>query len=144
MLLDNLRAKWRVAEPGDEAALAKEVVAWQKGLFTFAGVGLIGRVGGPKQWQEPVTPITDRQELRLKLPESPTGEDVVVSLVASDAGDGNEHDFVVWQQPRLVAPGRPDLPLRDLRRVLTTLDRNGSTYCRVWPRICWPLMKWSQ
>ena len=36
-------------------------------------------------------------------------------LVAGDAGDGNEHDFVVWERPRLVAPGRPDLLLRDVR-----------------------------
>ena len=45
----------------------------------------------------------------------------MVSLVASDAGDGNEHDFVVWQQPRLVAPGRPDLLLRDVREVTRDL-----------------------
>ena len=25
------------------------------------------------------------------------------------------NDFVVWQQPRLVIPGRPDLLLRDVR-----------------------------
>ena len=37
--------------------------------------------------------------------------------MAGDAGDGNEHDFVVWEQPRLVAPGRPDLLLRDVRDV---------------------------
>ena len=36
-------------------------------------------------------------------------------LVASDAGDGNANDFVVWQRPRLVAPGRPELLLRDVR-----------------------------
>ena len=39
------------------------------------------------------------------------GKEVVLYLVASDAGDGNEHDYVVWERPRLVAPGRPDLPL---------------------------------
>ena len=43
------------------------------------------------------------------------GGEVTVYLVAGDAGDGNEHDFVVWEQPRLVAPGRPDLLLRDVR-----------------------------
>jgi len=47
-------------------------------------------------------------------------KEVVVSLVATDAGDGNEHDYVVWQQPRLVAKDRPDILLRDLQE--TGLD----------------------
>lgn len=113
VLMDSLRTKWRAAKPGDQAKLAADVEAVQKGLFTFASVGLIGRKGGPKQWLEPVSPLVSQQELRLKLPESTGGADVIVSLVASDAGDGNTHDFVVWKQPRLVAPGRPDLSLRD-------------------------------
>ena len=56
------------------------------------------------------------------------GQEVTVSLVAADAGDGNEHDFVVWQQPRLVAPGRPDLLLRDVREVSRELaaDRKST------------------
>ena len=37
-------------------------------------------------------------------------------MVAGDAGDGNEHDFAVWERPRLVAPGRPDLLLKDVQR----------------------------
>ena len=35
--------------------------------------------------------------------------------------NGNESDFVVWQQPRLVAPERPDLLLRDVRSVASQL-----------------------
>ena len=54
------------------------------------------------------------------MPASAGGE-VTLSLVAGDAGDGNEHDFVVWEQPRLVAPGRPDLLLRDVRDVARQL-----------------------
>src|ERR1700733_1428896 len=69
---------------------------------------------------EPVTPIVERQELRLKIPAAASGE-VTLSPVASDAGDGNEHDFVVWDKPRLVAPGRPDLLLRDARDVASQL-----------------------
>jgi hypothetical protein len=121
MLLDRLRARWRAAKPGDEAALADEVAAWQKGLFTFASVGLIGRAGGPKQWLEPISPVATSDEVRLKLPESTNDEPIVVSLVAGDAGDGNENDYVVWKQPRLVVSGRPDLPLHDVARVAGVL-----------------------
>ena len=66
---------------------------------------------------EPINPLTTKQDFKFKIPDSPDGEDVTISLVATDAGDGNESDFVVWQAPRLVAPGRPDLLLRDIRNV---------------------------
>ena len=44
-------------------------------------------------------------------------EEVVLSLVVTDAGDGNENDFVVWQEPRLVLPGRPEIYLRDIQGI---------------------------
>ena len=116
-ILDGLRAHWRQAKPGDAAALAGEIAQWQKALWKFSSVGHIGKAGGPKAWMEPVSPLTTQQEVRLKLaPPADSGE-VTLYLVASDAGDGNENDFVVWQQPRLVAPGRPNLLLRDVRAV---------------------------
>ncbi|HEX5103790.1 MAG TPA: DUF1592 domain-containing protein, partial [Pirellulaceae bacterium] len=121
LLLDGLRARWRSAKPADAAALAAEIGAWQKGLWRFATVGHIGKAGGPKAWMEPVSPLVAGQELRLKIPTPAEGEDVTISLVAADAGDGNEHDYVVWQQPRLVGPGRRDLLLRDVRQVTREL-----------------------
>ena len=54
---------------------------------------------------EPVNPLTTKQELKFKIPESPDGEDITISLVATDAGDGNESDYVIWQAPRLVVAG---------------------------------------
>src|SRR5207248_3024492 len=99
------------------AALAAMVEEWQKGLWRFGTVGHIGKVGGPKRWLEPVDPLVSKQEFRFKVPATPGSDEVVLSLVAGDAGDGSEHDYVVWQQPRLVAPGRPDLLLRDVRDV---------------------------
>ena len=51
----------------------------------------------------------------MKLAASPEQKEITLYLVTSDAGDGNANDFVVWQQPRLVAPGRPELLLRDVR-----------------------------
>lgn len=121
LLLDGLRARWRKAKPEDAAALAADIAVWQKELWKFNTVGHIGKVGGPKAWLEPVSPLIDRQEVRIKIPITPEATEVILSLVANDLGDGNEHDFVVWEQPRLVAPGRPDLLLGDVRVVTREL-----------------------
>ena len=120
LLLDDLRAQWRKAKPEDAPALAANIAGWQKALFSFSSVGLIGRTNGPKRWMEPVNPLVAKQDFKFKLPE-PTGDEVVVSLVASDAGDGNQQDFVIWREPRLVAPGRPDLLLADIRAIASQL-----------------------
>ncbi len=121
LVLDGLRARWRAAKPGEAAGLTAEVAAWQKGLFKFATVGHIGKVGGPKSWLEPVDPVTAKQQLRFKLPAPDADGSVTLTLVASDIGDGNQHDYVVWQQPRLVAQGRPDILLRDVRQLTLEL-----------------------
>lgn len=122
LLLDNLRSQWRTAKPEDAPALATAVARWQQSLWRFTNVGHIGRLGSAKSWMEPISPITDRHEIRLALPAPTDGKDVVFYLSASDAGDGSEGDFSVWERPRLVAPGRPDLLLRDVRGVLNQLD----------------------
>lgn len=114
-LFEPLRTQWRDAKPDGAPALAAAIGGWQKALWRFTTVGQFGRAGGPKAWQEPVVPVAVSQDVRLKLPASADGKDVTVFLTARDAGDGNAGDVVVWRQPRLVAPGRPDLPLRDLR-----------------------------
>ena len=124
LLLDDLRTRWRRARPNDAPALTAHVAAWQQGLWSFGPVGLIGRKGGPSRWMEPVTPLQTEQTLSFVIPKSGEGKpeaDVVLSLVSSDAGDGNDHDFVVWQQPRFVAEGQPDILLRDIR----SLARNS-------------------
>ena len=121
LLLDPLRTRWKTEKPEDAAALAEEVAAWQKSLFKFGSVGHIGKVGGPKRWLEPVSPLVTQQEIRFKVPTSPGTSEVTLTLVASDAGDGNEHDIVLWRQPRIVAPGWPDLLLRDVRQVTGNL-----------------------
>src|SRR5882757_8003173 len=126
LLLDDFRAQWRKAKPADAPALAANVAAWQKSLWSFASVGLIGRKDGPKRWMEPIDPLTTKQDFKFKIPESSDSSDVTISLVATDAGDGNESDFVVWQQPRLVAPGRPDSLLRDVREVASKLKSRRS------------------
>ncbi len=126
LLLDDLRTRWRKAGPANAATLATHVEAWQKPLWSFASVGHIGRTGAAKRWMEPVDPLTTRQEIKFKIPESPDGADVTISLVATDAGDGNAADYAVWQTPRLVAPGQPDLLLRDVRNVVRKLQSRRS------------------
>jgi Protein of unknown function (DUF1592)/Protein of unknown function (DUF1588)/Protein of unknown function (DUF1587)/Protein of unknown function (DUF1585)/Protein of unknown function (DUF1595)/Planctomycete cytochrome C len=119
-ILEAFRNRWRSAKVEDAAVLAKEIAGWQQSLWRFNTIGQIGKVGGPKRWEEPVSPLVSRQELRMKMPAA-TGDEVVIYLAASDAGDGNDGDLVVWERPRLIAPGRPELALRDVRRVADEL-----------------------
>ena len=125
LILDTLRARWKTAAPGDAAALAASVAGWQKAVWKFNNVGQIarklGRPDGPASWMEAVTPLVDRQEFRVKLA-VPEGQDAVtIRLAAGDAGDGRAQDFAVWENPRLVAPGRADLPLRLVQQMVATL-----------------------
>ena len=120
-LLAPLQARWRQAKPGDGVALAQGFAPWQQALWKFSSVGHIGKAGGPKAWMEPVTPLAAQQEFRLKLAAPTNGTEVTVYLAAGDAGDGSVNDFVVWQQPRLVRPGYPDLPLKDVRSYVGAL-----------------------
>lgn len=119
--MDELRRQWRNAKDDDAVRLGAAVAEAQQMLWKFNPVGHIGREGGPKSWMEPVVPITTRQELRFALPDAPPGSHVVLSLGARDLGDGNEHDFVIWERPRFEfkadANGavHPPVLLRDTR-----------------------------
>ena len=121
LMLGQVRAQWRAAKPGEAGALVKTINQWQAALWRFTTVGHIGKRDGPKAWQVPVIPLASARELRLSVPASKAGGEVTLYLAASDAGDGNENDFAVWENPRLVAPGRPDVALRDVRAVVSTL-----------------------
>ncbi len=117
VVLDGIRQLFRTAKADDAGPVTKAIQEWQKSLWRFASVGHIGKKNGPKGWQEAITPLTARDEMRMKLTAPADGSDVTVYLSASDAGDGNAHDFAVWENARLVAPGRADLWLRDVRAV---------------------------
>jgi hypothetical protein len=123
LVLDALRAKWKAAAPADLPELMNLITAWQSALFRFNSVGQIGLHPEIKAWQVPVSPVVARQGFRLKAPDDPSGE-VVLSLVADDAGDGAEGDVVLWERPRLVAPGRPDLLLKDVGWVADELVKH--------------------
>lgn len=110
VLRDPLRAKFKAKQ-----LTAADVESWQKVLWSFANIGHIGKANGPKAWQEPVTPLTSKQEMKLKLAAPPDGGDVTLYLSVGAAGDGSENDLAVWENPRLVAAGRADLPLKEVR-----------------------------
>ena len=115
--LDDVRVRWRAGQEKDAAALAARVAAWQKGLWTFSPVGLLGKKGARSRWLEKASPLPIQQEFRLKVPlpkDRKAVKHVLVSLVVTDAGDGNEQDFVLWKRPRLVVKGKPDILLRDV------------------------------
>ena len=124
LLLDPIRVRWRTAKPADAPAIAASIAQWQQTLWRFTQVGHIGKRDGPKAWQVPVTPLASAREVRMKIPTPSAGPDVILYLVASDAGDGNENDFALWENPRLVAAGRPDLLLRDVQTAVYAVRTN--------------------
>lgn len=105
-LLDPLRSKYR-----SQQLSVSDIEPWQKALWKFSLVGHVGRPNGPQGWQEAVEPLTSQQEFRLKLEGS---QDHHLYLIARTAGDGRDGDRVVWENPRLVAKDRPELPVSSL------------------------------
>ncbi len=121
MLISNLRQRWKTTTPKDADRFTHEIEQWQRALWRFTSVGHIGKVNGPKAWQEAVNPIASRTEVRSKLVAKENENDIRVYLKIGDAGDGNHADVAVIERPRLVIPGRPDLLLRDVRKVVSRL-----------------------
>ncbi len=121
-LLDEVRALWRAAPTDGAAALAKEIAQWQAALTRFQSVGHM------KSWMVPVNPVVSSQDVRFKVPTPADDAPVSLFLTVGEAGDGPTNDLVVWRQPRLVAPGRRDLPLRDVRGFIAEMTaRRGPT-----------------
>jgi hypothetical protein len=112
LLLEQVRAHWAKAGPGDLASLAATIRSWQGALTRFRSVGHF------KPWQEAVNPLEESHAFRLKLAPAPGAAEVVIRLAAGNAGDGTTGDLVEWQAPRLEAPGRPTILLKDLQATL--------------------------
>lgn len=109
LLLRSLGEKWQAG-----TLTAADIRAWQQALWRFTSVGHIGKRNGPKQWQEPLSPLVDSSEIRHKLTAPPDGSDIVVYLAASPAGDGAEGDQAIWDRPRIVLPSGDELPLEQI------------------------------
>lgn len=121
LLLTPIRELWKTAKPDEVPQLMDLISPWQNALWRFNSVGQIGLHPDIKAWQVPTSPLVTRQDFRVKLPAADANGEVVVTLVSDDAGDGTAHDQVLWERPRIVAPGRPDLLLKDVARVSTEL-----------------------
>ncbi|MFM7603700.1 MAG: DUF1592 domain-containing protein, partial [Prosthecobacter sp.] len=117
-VLDPLRAKFKAGQ-----LKAADIEPWQKALWRFANVSHLGKVGGPKAWLDPVTPLAEQNEFRMKLPSSAAGGDLTIYFTTSDAGDGAGEDFALWENARLILPGRGETPLRDVGSLFQQMER---------------------
>jgi hypothetical protein len=122
-ILDMIRAYWSNAKPDDVPTLVALIHQWQQTLWRFTTIGHIGKRDGPTAWQVPVQPLATRQEVRLKVPAPQSDGHVRLYLAASDAADGNDHDFALWENARFVAAGQPDLLLKDVRQAVARLTQ---------------------
>ncbi|MDB4433030.1 DUF1592 domain-containing protein [Akkermansiaceae bacterium] len=122
LLLDPIRSQWRESKSGDAQALADAITRWQSALWRFTTVGHIGKRDGPKAWQEPVDPLMPSKEFRIRLPTPTNGKDLEIYLHTSDAGDGEQGDFAIWENPRILHPKRPPVSLVDAEALAQRVD----------------------
>lgn len=128
LLLTPIRERWKTATPDQIPQLLELITPWQSALWKFNSVGQIGLHPDIKAWQVPASPLVTRQDFRVKLPAADANGEVVISLVTDDVGDGTAHDQVLWERPRIVAPGRPDLLIKDVARVSAELATNRTRH----------------
>ncbi len=120
VVMEPLRAKFAAKQ-----LAATDVEAWQKVLWKFSNIGHLHTSGGngSRAWQEPVSPLVPQQEFRVKLDGN---RDHTLYLVSGNAGDGAAGDAIVWDNPRLVAKGRPDFPIAQLPELVKHLEVDRS------------------
>jgi len=127
LLMASVAASLTSSDPMAVEQTIQFIEDWQKALWKFSSVGHIGKLNGPKRWMEPIDPLSIGQEFRLAIPpaapssSSKKDDDIVLFLSTTSAGDGSEGDSVVWERPRFVSPGRPDLLLRDCQDLVPYL-----------------------
>lgn len=120
-LIDDLRQRWASATPDEAPQLLAEIAEMQAILWKYNSVGHIGRDGQPVTWMEPISPITTEREFNRQLTPG-SSEEVSLVLVASDAGDGRDQDYLVWKNPRLGRANGPDIPLQKLAGLRTRIN----------------------
>ena len=137
LLLDGLRQSWTAARPENAAIIIADINAAQTSLWKFNSIGQSGREGGATSWQEAVSPLTLRHEIRHKVGDVAVDSDVTIWLTVNDLGDGNGEDFVVLERPRFEFPtaeGAEPLPPIELRNIRSLVSRIDATMAREVPR----------
>ena len=123
-VLADARRRWQALAPGDAEGMKGFLAwlhAWQASVSKFQTVGHL------RPWRVPITPLVAEKELRLKI-EPPPGQDMVtLRLSATALGPGAQP---VWENPRLVRPGQPDLPLREVRPLALALEEKRALLAR--------------
>jgi hypothetical protein len=116
LLLAKVQSQLKTAAVEDAGSIVDGIKNRQDQLFELKPIGQMFTKG-----LLPVDPLVESQTFRVEM-QPQVGSDVVtLSLVASDAADGNEGDFVVWKNPRFESPGTTPLLLRDVRTYLARL-----------------------
>ena len=120
-MLNSVQKQWAAAQPDSAPQLAGLVHTLSVQLWKYNAVGHIGKSGETVPWMEPVTPVATNQAFDVPL--NPDNAALVrLTLIATDAGDGNEQDQVLWENPRLVGPTGPEIPLRNLPGLLKKME----------------------
>ena len=116
-LLAGIAARLRKAELKDVPGIVASIDQWQKRLWKFKPVGQFFEPG-----QQPESLLVTKKPFRFQLESGSSSNLVNVNLTAGDAGDGNDEDYVVWQNPRFVGKkGMPEIRLRDVRELVGRL-----------------------
>ncbi|MBM82179.1 MAG: hypothetical protein CMJ78_16555, partial [Planctomycetaceae bacterium] len=122
LFFDIFGARVRNAKPSDVDLIIKDIKGVQATMFRFNSIGHIGKQGKPKVWMEQTNPVVSNRVFSIKIPETTTS-DVTICLIANDAGDGDDGDFVAWKNPRLTRTNDPDIPLRDVAGLLAKMTK---------------------
>jgi hypothetical protein len=116
--LSEIQTRWRSSSESDLPGLNADIAAWQSALWQTVRVGSYVHSVGTGFAESTTRQIPNDpapgvfQTVRLAFQPVPGQSDITLRLATRDLvgiGSGS----VVWQNPRLVAPGKPPLSLRD-------------------------------
>lgn len=119
-LIQELQARWgnylqslatdsQAKKDAAKEELTNWIGQWQKELWKFSSVGHIGKLNGPKAWQEPVSPLATN--VTLKAPVTPSSESLLVRV--KSYGSSTSGNVIHLTNPRFVRAGEPDISLAD-------------------------------
>ena len=124
LLLNLARERW---QKGDITGTSSFIDQWQSVLWKFSPIGHVGRAGAAAKWQEQNNPIINSERFQIDFPPTQT-EDVVIFLSASDASDGNDSDYVLWQYPHLTKTDDKPILLSKMPELAKRMDQASQDF----------------